>query len=104
MTVRSRGLGPLEFVLGIGREKVPSGVPSLRHSCLVEPSVAWNRATPLTGTMKAGLEAPAPALMSLTRTVPAAVPSLFHSSAPLEPSSAEKKTVSPTAVRLSGLE
>ena len=42
-----------------------------------------------------------PGLMSLTRTVPASVPSLFHSSLPLTPSSAEKNSVPPTAVRSS---
>ncbi len=36
-------------------------------------------------------------LMSLTCTVPASVPSDFHSSEPETPSSAEKKTVSPSA-------
>ena len=40
--------------------------------------------------------------MSLTRTVPASVPSLFHSSAPWSPSSAAKNSVPFTAVRLSG--
>ena len=32
-----------------------------------------------------------PGLMSLTRTVPAAVPSLFHSSSPLTPSLAREE-------------
>ena len=40
--------------------------------------------------------------MSLTRTVPAAVPSLFHSSLPWVPSLAAKKSVEPTAVRFVG--
>ena len=40
-----------------------------------------------------------PGLMSLTRTVPAAVPSLFHSSAPLTPSLAVKNSVPSTMVR-----
>ena len=39
--------------------------------------------------------------MSLTRTVPAAVPSLFHSSWPVVPSSAAKNSVPLTFVRLS---
>ena len=47
-------------------------------------------------------EPAAPALMSLTRTVPAAVPSLFHSSQPWMPSSAEKSSVPPTRRRGSG--
>ena len=41
---------------------------------------------------------PASGLMSLTITVPAAVPSLFHSSRPFVPSSALKKSMPPTAV------
>ena len=40
---------------------------------------------------------PFPLLISLTITVPEAVPSLFHNSLPLVPSSAEKKRVVPTA-------
>ena len=40
--------------------------------------------------------------MSLTRTVPAAVPSLFHSSAPFVPSLAVKNSVPLTFVRLLG--
>ena len=40
--------------------------------------------------------------MSLTSTVPAAVPSLFHSSLPCVPSSAVKKSVPSTAVRTRG--
>ena len=42
--------------------------------------------------------------MSLTITVPASVPSLFHSSAPLAVSSATKKSCEPTAVRDVGAE
>ena len=41
--------------------------------------------------------------MSLTMTVPAAVPSLFQSSVPWTPSLAAKKSVLPTAVRLVGV-
>ena len=40
-----------------------------------------------------------PGSMSLTRTVPAAVPSLFHSSSPCVPSSAVKNSVPLTFVR-----
>ena len=46
---------------------------------------------------------PMPGLMSLTRTVPAAVPSLFHSSRPFVPSSAVKNSVPLTSVRLLGV-
>ena len=42
--------------------------------------------------------------MSLTRTVPAAVPSLFHSSTPCVPSSAAKNSVPFTFVRSLGYE
>src|SRR5438105_1629286 len=42
--------------------------------------------------------------MSLTSRVPEAVPSVFHSSEPCTPSSAEKKTVDPTAARKPGSE
>src|SRR5207302_660138 len=45
-----------------------------------------------------------PGLMSLTRTVPAALPSLFHNSRPFTPSSATKNSVPPTAVRYPGYE
>src|SRR5215207_1551525 len=45
----------------------------------------------------------APGRMSLTKTVPSTVPSLFHNSDPWVASEAEKKTVSPNAVRFSGL-
>jgi len=42
--------------------------------------------------------------MSLTRTVPAVLPSLFQSSTPEVPSDAVKKSVFPTAVSEDGLE
>ena len=45
-----------------------------------------------------------PVRMSFTNTVPVAVPSLFHNSRPLVPSSAEKKSVPPMPVRFSGAE
>ena len=44
-----------------------------------------------------GNESSAPGLMSLTRFVPGPVPSLFHNSEPLIPSSPAKKSVSPLA-------
>src|SRR5262249_52324724 len=43
-------------------------------------------------------------LMSLTRTVPAAVPLLFHSSCPCVPSLAEKNSVPFTLIRLLGVD
>jgi hypothetical protein len=42
-------------------------------------------------------EPPAPGTMSFTITVPAAVPSLFHSSLPCAPSSAAKNSVLSTS-------
>jgi hypothetical protein len=50
----------------------------------------------------AGLDELTPVRMSLTRAVPAAVPSDFHSSTPDVPSAALKKRVLPAAVRLRG--
>ena len=47
---------------------------------------------------------PAPGLMSLTMTVPASVPSLFHSSRPWVPSLAVKNSVPLTFVRALGNE
>ncbi len=54
------------------------------------------------GTAQDGLEALEPGLMSLIRTVPAAVPSLFHNSVPLVGSVAWKKRVPLTLARLFG--
>ena len=51
--------------------------------------------------LEATVNAP-PALMSLTRTVPALVPSDFHSSDPWVPSSAAKNNLPPTPVREEG--
>jgi hypothetical protein len=45
---------------------------------------------------------PFPLLISLTITVPEAVPSLFHNSLPLVPSSALKKRVEPMTVSREG--
>ena len=58
---------------------------------------------PLTLVRLRGIRAvPLPEQMSLTSTVPAAVPSLFHSSSPLVPSLAMKNSVPSTSVRLCG--
>src|SRR5262249_26859185 len=51
-----------------------------------------------------GEEAAPPGKMSLTSTVPAAVPSLFHSSVPCVPSLAVKNSVPLTLVKLLGKE
>ena len=50
------------------------------------------------------MELAVPGAMSLTRTVPAAVPSLFHSSMPVVGSKAMKKSVPFTLVRTDGEE
>jgi len=51
-----------------------------------------------------GAEPCRPGQMSLTRTVPLSDPSLFQSSLPLVPSSAEKNSQSPTRARFRGIE
>src|SRR5262249_60829582 len=78
---------------------VSSAVMSLSHSstpCTYttlfrSASVAKKNNVPLACTRLLGLEPLVPGLMSATITVPAAVPSLFHSSAPCVPSVAVKK-------------
>ena len=50
----------------------------------------------------AGDELAEPGLMFLIATVPTPVPSLFHSSTPLLPSSAAKNKMPPTLMRLAG--
>ncbi|GCA81669.1 hypothetical protein MiTs_03688 [Microcystis aeruginosa NIES-2521] len=87
---------------------VPAAVPSLFHNSSSKLSVGVkNRVLP-TAVRLSGLEepqgTPPPGQISLTRTVPAAVPSLFHNSKPLTPSLALKNRVLPTAVRRLGLE
>src|SRR6266536_2436756 len=86
---------------------VPSGVPSLFHS-------SWPRSAPVTGSRASALKKSVPPTRvrrsrvkplgpggkSLSMTVPASVPSLFHSWRP----KARKKSVSPTRVRLSGVD
>ena len=69
------------------------------------PSVALKKRVPLKLTSEPGLELkPGIASMSLTITVPAVVPSLFHSSAPDPlPSFPEKNRVPLTFVRKLGL-
>src|SRR3989440_3751093 len=75
---------------------VPACVPSLFHSSTpVTPSSAEKNQVPLTKANSVGRGVPlAPGkefpvgLMSFTRTVPVSVPSVFHSSMPLIPSSA----------------
>src|SRR5262245_1203248 len=90
---------------------VPSAVPSLFHrSVPFVPSSAEKNRVPLTLAKLLGLELSGkpyellPGRMSLTRTVPAAAPSLFHNSNPVKPSLAEKNSVPWTSVRLLGRE
>jgi hypothetical protein len=77
--------------------RVPADVPLVFHSSrLCIPSSAVKNRKPLTGVSLGMKEMPAPALpvrISLTSTLPAAVPSLFHNSSPCTPSLATKKRV-----------
>ena len=82
-------------------------LPSYCHSCgcglpVVSEAVKY-RVLP-TAVSSEGLESPGPGLMSLTRTVPAAVPSVPHSSWPYSPSVAEKYTSPPAWTKGPGLE
>ena len=78
---------------------VPASVPSLFHSVSpVQPPPfsapkAVKRRVPLRSTRRVGPELAGPGRISLTRTVPAAVPSLFHSSLPVSGWKALKKSV-----------
>src|SRR5262245_38511273 len=61
--------------------KVPTVVPSDFHTCFpVVLSLAAKYNAPLRIFISDGLESPDPDMMFLTMTVPAAVPSLSHSS------------------------
>src|SRR5262245_60070145 len=86
---------------------VPCAVPSLFHSSKpCTPSSAVKNSVPLTSVRfpihAAGNPPAGPGLMSLTILVPAAVPSLFHSSRPCTPSSAVKNSVPLRLVRNDG--
>src|SRR5919199_3644597 len=77
-------------------------VPSLFQSSLpvpVVPVLAANSSELPKAVRAVGDELPAPERMSLTCTVPAAVPSVFHSSVPVVVSLAAKNTLAPRAVR-----
>src|SRR5438477_8492021 len=87
-TVNSRG----EETTAVTRA-VPACVPSLFHSLGPVPSSAEKNHAPLKKAnsegkrpLPPGEECPAPGLMSFTKTVPMALPSVFHSSKPLTPS------------------
>jgi hypothetical protein len=72
----------------IASSKVPVAVPSDRNSPLLlslELSKAKNSTAPATATKLKGVELAEPGTMSLTMTVPVAVPSDFHSSKPFAP-------------------
>ena len=86
---------------------VPAEVPSLVHSskplCAPDaPLLAAKYTLVPIATSPVGAPLPEP-WMSLTSTVPALVPSLFHSSVPLGWLVAEKCRVEPTTARLAGL-
>jgi hypothetical protein len=59
---------------------------------------------PFTLVRLSRLELPDPLLMSLTRTVPVDVPSVFQSSVPLLKFVAVKNSVDPIALKLLGFE
>ena len=66
------------------------------NSCPWTPSSATKKSVPFTLVSLWGSESPLPGTISFTRTVPAIVPSLFHSSLSLDPNrgtcpEAEKK-------------
>src|SRR5262245_60702488 len=95
--VKPRGVDPRAPGLTSLTRVVPRVVPSVTHSSRpLLPSSAENSSTageaPTAGRGKKseGEELFAPGLTSLSRVVPAAVPSLTHSSTPFLPSSAEK--------------
>ncbi|GCL48269.1 hypothetical protein NIES3787_39850 [Microcystis aeruginosa NIES-3787] len=84
---------------------VPVAVPSLFHNSrpLTPLSAVKNRVRVLPTTVlwvEKPTEPRKPGLISLTRTVPAAVPSLFHNSKPFTLSKAVKNRVLPSTVRL----
>src|SRR6266581_4183787 len=90
-TVNSRG----EETTAVTRTVAP--VPSLFHSSGPVPSSAEKNHAPLKKTnsegkipLPPGKEFPAPRLMSFTKLVPFAVPSVFHSSMPRPPSLAAR--------------
>src|SRR5262245_60999743 len=97
--VRYLGKGKTLLGLGISLTRlVPAVVPSLFHSSRpVVPSSAVKNSVPFTVVRYLGPERESEpvlsGLMSLTREVPAAVPSLFHSSRPCVPSFAVKNSV-----------
>ena len=82
------GRGQVLHQHGAGR-----GAVALPELGAVVPSLAVKNRVPFTTRERARARAAAPGLMSFTSTVPASVPSLFHSSLPLLPSSAEKNSV-----------
>src|SRR5204862_5543603 len=80
------------------RSTVAASVRSVAQSSRpAETESAANTLLPPTATRKEGLDPVLPGIRSFTRTVPTAVPSLFHSSGPVVPSSALKYTSAPSA-------
>ncbi len=105
-SVSSLGVEPAEE-MRLRTIRVPVGVPSLAQSSRPStPLLAAKKSVFPTAVRPPGLESPAPGLMSLTRTVPARVPSLFQSSlfVSRELLRAEKKRVPLTFVSSAGNE
>ena len=80
------GIEPPRAVTSASR-RVPALVPSLFHSSRPAgpdaPSSAVKNSVPSTSSRRSGPKPPEPGTMSFTSTVPALVPSLFHSSKPV---------------------
>src|SRR5258705_140972 len=81
------------FILLRLSDCVPGFAPVHANVGLHDCQLTFGRTEALLKTLTPpGMLLLGPGLMSLTRTVPASVPSLFHSSNPLVRSNAEKKT------------
>ena len=107
---------PFTFVRSTGCEPAAAGVDVLDQDgagggavalpqldARASPSLAVKNSVAVdVASGSGGYEPAAPGLMSLTRTVPAAVPSLFHSSSPSPASLAVKNSVPLTFVRFVG--
>ena len=112
-SVKLPGLGGLERgpggMLKVRSRTVSRDVPLLAHTwALVPCSLATKTSVPFTFVSLAGSLLPLPGTISRTSTVPAGVPSLFHSSVPVGfadvKSVAVKNNLPLTFVRFCGFE
>ena len=81
---------------------MPLSVPSLFQSSALSPMVTMKNSVPSTSVSDCGDDDAAPGAMSFTSCVPAAVPSVRHSSRPASVVVAVKNTASPDAVKPEG--